>query len=149
MKKYFEYSVYDDGKIISKFGKVLNPTKTKAGYYIVNLHINNKRKKMYVHRIIALCYIPNPDNKKTINHINGDKSNNSVSNLEWLTASENTKHAWSSGLNNNAFKLNKKQVDEIRYLYKTTKTSHRLLALRYKVTHSQIYSIVNNKSWKP
>lgn len=148
MKKYFDYAVYENGTIISKFGTVLMPTKTKAGYYIVNLHIDKKRKKMYVHRIVALCYIDNPENKATVNHKDGDKSNNSVKNLEWLTQIDNAKHAWSSGLNNNSFKLNKNQVDEIKYLYSNTKTSHRELALKYNVTHTQIYNILNNKSWK-
>lgn len=148
MKKYFDYAVYENGTIISKFGTVLVPTKTKAGYYIVNLHINKKRKKMYVHRIIALCYIENPDNKATVNHKDGDKGNNSVENLEWLTLTDNTKHAWSSGLNDNAFKLKRDQVEEIRFLYSNTKTSQRKLALKYNVTSTQIYSIVNNRSWK-
>lgn len=103
---------------------------------------------MYVHRIVALCYIDNPENKATVNHKDGDKSNNSVKNLEWLTQIDNAKHAWSSGLNNNSFKLNKNQVDEIKYLYSNTKTSHRELALKYNVTHTQIYNILNNKSWK-
>ncbi len=148
MKKYFDYAVYENGTIISKFGTVLVPTKTKAGYYIVNLHIDKKRKKMYVHRIVALCYIDNPENKATVNHKNGDKGNNSVSNLEWLTQTDNTKHAWKSGLNNKSFKLNKDQVEEIRFLYNNTKTSHRLLGIKYNVTKGQIYSILNNKSWK-
>jgi hypothetical protein len=148
MKKYFDYTVYEDGTIISKFGTILKPTISKNGYYFVNLHINKGRKKMYVHRIVALCYIDNPENKATVNHKDGDKGNNSVSNLEWLTQIDNTKHAWESGLNNKAFKLNKDQVDEIRFLYNNTKTSHRLLGIRYNVTKSQIYSILNNKSWK-
>ena len=148
MKKYFDYSVYEDGTIVGKLGSILNPTKTKAGYYVINLYINRKKKRMYVHRIVALCYIDNPENKATVNHKDGDKGNNSVSNLEWLTQADNAKHAWSSGLNNNSFKLNKNQVDEIKYLYKNTKTSHRLLAIKYNVTHAQIYNILNNKSWK-
>lgn len=148
MKKYFDYSVYEDGTIVGKLGSVLNPTKTKAGYYVINLYVNKKKKRMYIHRIVALCYIDNPENKDTVNHKDGDKSNNSVKNLEWLTQTDNAKHAWSSGLNNNSFKLNKNQVDEIKYLYSNTKTSHRELALKYNVTHTQIYNILNNKSWK-
>ena len=148
MKKYFDYSVYEDGTIVGKLGSVLKPTKTKAGYFVVNLYINKKKKRMYVHRIVALCYIDNPENKATVNHKDGDKSNNSVNNLEWLTQTDNTKHAWESGFNNKAFKLSKDQVNEIRFLYNNTKTSHRKLALKYSVTHSQIYCILNNKSWK-
>jgi hypothetical protein len=148
MKKYFDYTIYENGIIVGKSGSVLNPTKTKAGYYVINMYVNKKKKRMYVHRIVALCYIDNPENKATVNHKDGDKSNNSVKNLEWLTQTDNAKHAWSSGLNNNSFKLNKNQVDEIKYLYNNTKTSHRKLALKYSVTHAQIYNILNNKSWK-
>lgn len=148
MKKYFDYTVYEDGTIVGKLGSILNPTKTKAGYYVINLYVNKKKKRMYVHRIVALCYIDNPENKATVNHKDGDKSNNSVKNLEWLTEIDNAKHAWSSGLNSNSFKLNKNQVDEIKYLYSNTKTSHRELALKYNVTHTQIYNILNNRSWK-
>lgn len=148
MKKYLDYLVHNDGKIISKFGTVLSPTKTKSGYFIVNLHTSSGRKKMYVHRLVALCYVENTMNRETVNHIDGDKSNNKESNLEWLTLSENTKQAWILGLNKKSFKLNKNQVEEIRYLYSNTKTSYSKLSLKYNVSKGQIYSIINNKSWK-
>ena len=69
-----------------------------GGYYRVYLRKNTKRKTLLVHRILALVFIPNIDNKPCINHIDGNKLNNSLTNLEWVTYGENQKHAYRIGL---------------------------------------------------
>ena len=67
-------------------------------YGSVRISINRVVKEEYVHRLVAEAFIPNPQNKKTVNHIDGDKSNNNVFNLEWATHSENISHAIKTGL---------------------------------------------------
>jgi hypothetical protein len=79
--------------------KVLKQFRRGNGaYYCVNLYSRNRSKPTYVHRMVAEAFIPNPDNKPFINHIDGNKLNNVVSNLEWCTIAENTRHAWEMGL---------------------------------------------------
>lgn len=74
------------------------------GYQTVNLYNNGFRKGYTVHRLVAMHFIPNPENKRCVNHINGDKTDNRVLNLEWATHSENNKHAFLSGLKVGAWK---------------------------------------------
>lgn len=69
------------------------------GYLRVELTKNKKIKKFLVHRLVAQAFIPNPENKPYVNHIDGNKENNNVSNLEWCTQRENINHAWETGLN--------------------------------------------------
>lgn len=78
--------------------KNLKPTINKYGYCKVSLTGDNSYKTVNVHRIIAQTFIPNPNNKPQVNHIDGDKSNNRVDNLEWTTREENMKHAHLNGL---------------------------------------------------
>ena len=87
---YLGYTVYPNGDIMGKRGKLmLKPAKDKRGYLFVNLFINKKKNNIRVHRLVALCHIPNPDNKPTVDHIvSEDITNNSVSNLRWATRSE-------------------------------------------------------------
>lgn len=68
------------------------PFPNKKGYLRVQLYKNNKRRNLRVHRLVALAFIPNPDNKPKVNHIDGDPTNNVVSNLEWVTGEENRAH---------------------------------------------------------
>lgn len=68
------------------------------GYYHVDIQEFGKPKKVALHRLLALQYIPNPENKRTVNHIDGNKVNNMLENLEWATDSENVKHAFTAGL---------------------------------------------------
>lgn len=80
----------------------------RNGYKRVQAVINGKRRTMGVHRLVAMAFIPNPGNKPDVNHIDGDKANNHVSNLEWSTKSENIKHGYSSGLMENVRKSKSK-----------------------------------------
>lgn len=73
-------------------GRILKSGKNTYGYLQVNLCKNNIRCKKLIHRLVAQAFIPNPENKPQVNHINEIKTNNMVSNLEWMTAKENSNH---------------------------------------------------------
>lgn len=90
------YSVTEDGRVYShNVNRFMKPQSDKQGYMIllIGLGSRNKHKGQLVHRLVAQAYIPNPENKPQVNHLDGDKSNNHVSNLEWCTASENMRHS--------------------------------------------------------
>ena len=88
-----DYRVYPDGRIYSLIRhKVLKPSIDKGGYLSVELFNSEGSKRMLVHRIVAKAYIPNPMNLPQINHIDENKSNNAVDNLEWCTAKYNMRY---------------------------------------------------------
>lgn len=70
----------------------------RKGYYAIMLRKNNKSIRYMSHRLVSAAFIPNPDNKPIVNHINGIKSDNRIENLEWVTLLENSAHAWKTGL---------------------------------------------------
>ena len=89
-----EYSIIDDGRVFS--WKQNRPRELKQtiekGYCRVSLSKKNKTKICFVHRLVAIAFIPNPENKQQVNHKDGNKENNCVSNLEWATREENNEH---------------------------------------------------------
>ena len=104
--KEFEglYEVSNLGQVRSlnykrtKGTKILKLVIDKDGYLRVNLYKNGKQYNKKVHRLVTAAFIPNPEGKTEVNHIDGNKTNNRVENLEWVTHSENIQHAWESGL---------------------------------------------------
>ena len=98
--KEFDHHTIDENGVVTntKTGKVLTPNLRKNGYMLMTIYEFGKPYKRYLHRLIAEAFIPNPEHKRTINHIDGNKTNNSLSNLEWATDSENHKHAYRTGL---------------------------------------------------
>jgi hypothetical protein len=141
------------GKGITK-EKILKNTFDKDGYFFVQLSKNGKLSPKKVHRLVALTFVPNPENKPQVNHKDGNKQNNNIDNLEWNTKKENIKHAHENGLinrkgvKNSQSKLTEQQVLEIRELYSNGKYSSRQLAKEYGMNKSSISSVINRKTWK-
>lgn len=86
-----------------KPGKLLKVTLMKNGYMSLELRMGDTNKRHLVHRLIAEAFIPNPNNKPVVNHINGIKTDNRIQNLEWCTQSENIRHAIDTGLRGTSF----------------------------------------------
>jgi hypothetical protein len=110
-------------------------------------------KKYLIHRLVAEKYIPNPFNKKQVNHINGIKTDNRVENLEWVTPQENIKHrdniiktcAW--GEKGGGAKLSNKDVKDIRARYSFRKVTCNILAKEYGVCMNTIHRIITKKTF--
>lgn len=104
-----DYDIYENGDIYShKTNTVLKGSLFNTGYRMVRLTINGKKKAYAVHRLVAETYILNPNNLPIVNHIDGNKLNNDVSNLEWVSQSQNRKHAIKTGITNLAIEKRKK-----------------------------------------
>ena len=107
------YKISNYGNVFSLYSNIQLKKMITKGYYVVSLSKNNNIKKYKIHRLVAINFILNPNNRLYINHKNGDKLNNNVDNLEWVTASENTIHAYKNkllkplkGKNNPMFGMN-------------------------------------------
>lgn len=145
----------------------MKPAHDKKGYLrtvMVDDLGNHKTVKM--HRVIATAFIPNPKNKPFVNHLNGIKDDNRVSNLEWCTPKENTTHAIENGLFvfatseasknitpkkgelNGQSKLTNDIVLEIRSKFKPRVYTRKKLSLEYNVSEATIKDVVLRKSWK-
>ena len=145
--------------------RILSQGLSTTGYKKVVLYKNKNRKNKKVHRLVAEAFIPNTENKRTVNHKNGIKTDNKFSNLEWATYSENMKHAYSNNLNVNSeyqkqqtslanrgekcssAKLAEFDVQVIRDAWATGVFTQRFLSNQFRVGQDQISRIVNNQAW--
>ena len=131
-------------------GKLMSPGSSPNGYKIITLHKKGKVKYQTVHRTVAAVFLPNPENKPEINHIDGNKENNNIKNLEWVTVVENKKHAQDTGLfsskgeNNPNVKLTESDVRCIRL----SNVAMKELAEIYNVSRGAISKIKTRRSWK-
>lgn len=108
---YENYFVYDNGDVLNiTTGKKLKGSIGEHGYKYYRLSKNKSKKMFYAHRLVAEAFLPNPDNLPVVNHKDGNKLNNSVDNLEWVSYSENAQHAHDNNLIN--YKRNRSQFYE-------------------------------------
>lgn len=162
-KKYYEVSNLGrvkslPRKMIMKNGRIKNvKERIKAhyimnnGYHSVSLSENGTSKSYLIHRLVAEAFIPNPLNLPEVNHKDGNKNDNNVSNLEWCTHSYNQKHAsinnlMAIGETHGRHKLTLIEVNEIRNL--KDKMLLKEIAKKYSVSIGMISLILNNKNWK-
>lgn len=163
-KKIPNYSKYEasDSGLIKTFnwknsGKIaiMKPALDGSGYLRTML-VNDlgKTETIKVHRLIAKTFIPNPENKSDVNHINGIKTDNSIINLEWSTRKENVQHAHKNLTWNKAkgesiaqSKLTEKEVIEIRSKFKPRVYTRIKLSKEYNVSEACIKDILYKRSW--
>lgn len=130
---------------------VLKFSITEFGYYqcTVSDTVNKTRKTGRIHRLVAMAFIANPDNKPQINHIDGNKLNNNIKNLEWSTAKENNKHAIDTGLRRKRFmaKISIEDVKDVKRMLKSGMTPTEI-SKNHKASYDSIYDIKRNKTWK-
>ena len=133
-------------------GKIIAPNK-KGRYPRIGLTKNGFKKMFSVHRLIAITFLGNPPLNYMVNHKDGNKQNNTLKNLEWVTAKENMAHSLKNGFNpqgSRAYnaKLNESQVRKIRIRYAQEKISQQKLANEFNVSQVLISVILLRKRWK-
>ena len=156
MKQYLDtlYYVSETGDVLRN-GKKLKTSLTTNGYENLTIRINGKVKNHLIHRLVAILFIENPNDLPQVNHIDGNKLNNCVDNLEWITSSNNHRHridvlGKGRGENNNSSKLTDIDILCIRknYICGCVENGQRALAKRFNVKQSTINYIIHNKGWK-
>ena len=142
-----------DGTTSKHDGKWMKPYSIMGYPAIVLTNGNGKRCKFLVHRLVALTYLPVP--KLQVNHINGIRDDNNLKNLEWVTNTENARHAqtlpWVGhpvGEKTHCAKLTDLKVKEIRSIVKAGTHSYTQLAAKFAIDVSAISRIVNRQSWR-
>jgi hypothetical protein len=146
------YSISNLGNLRNdKNGRIRKHTKHKSGYLTTTL---SERSTQYVQRLVALAFIPNPENKPFVNHLDGNKQNNIVGNLEWSTPSENIIHANKTGLqthpkgeDHHSARLTEKEVIKIKEMLRDGVRGKDIVK-QFSITKQMVYYIKNGRSWQ-
>ena len=147
------YEISNYGRLRSvRKNKILKPTNRKDGYKLCIMSIKGKVSYRYIHRLVAYAFLQKIENKPSVNHIDGNKENNHVSNLEFCTTKENNEHA--GKLNLKPFgtkhpnsKLTKEDLNQIQILLKEKNLSHLKIAKIFKVSQSTISNFAKQKTY--
>lgn len=154
-KRFNKYLEVSNTGLVRSRGKIIKGEITSNGYNRIHVSINGKTCKYFVHRMVAFTFLPNPNNYPVVNHIDGDKTNNNIDNLEWCTHSQNSKHAYKAGLRradceyNGRAKLDEQSVRFIRSHYKPRdkQLSFRALGKRFGVDSKSVENAYKGKTW--
>lgn len=153
--------IYPDRYEVSNLGRVRNKSLNKImkqqfhkdGYYQITLSKNKVKQTVLVHRLVASLFCEGEEGSKEVNHKDCDKTNNSSRNLEWVTRSDNLKHAYKNklmekiGSRNGRSLLKEDDVKSIKDLYIKGNTVTELSKI-YKISDSTISAIINGKTWR-
>ena len=156
-----KFEISSDGRLRNKLtNKIYKPTVLTSGYYSVKTSLGSRKikKHIIIHKAVAYTFIPNPNNYPEINHIDGNKLNNSINNLEWCSSHHNQQHKYDIGLydvskiqgeNNPSHKLTESDVHYIRehYIKGSKEFGERALSRKFNVARRTICSIINMKTW--
>ena len=169
---YEDYQISNKGRVIAKEKKVrythsvtkkehFRTTEKKflkvylnnrTGYKFVQLYKDKKSKNLNIHRLVAINFLNNCDDLEQVNHIDGNKHNNTVENLEWCTNEYNHEHATKTGLKTSKEKIGTSKLTEekVFYIREFIKigVTHKKLAEIFNVSRPTISLISNNKTWK-
>ena len=153
MEKWKEINGFEDLYMVSNKGNVFSIKRRKTlklqkkgkNYFCVRLHNKKNIKSLYVHRLVAEAFIPNPENKPQVNHKDGVKANNSIDNLEWVTNIENRNHAIKNMLVTNTRIVTIKKgdkkytfnkiVDAQKHIGCSRRLIHDVLSKKYKTAY--------------
>ena len=151
IKNFDNYLINKDGVIIRKKDNlIIIHTYTKDKYHSVKLINNNgKRKTLRVHRLVALTFIDNPNNLPEVNHKDGNKEHNFVNNLEWISSSNNQKHAYKNNLRKPSnVDYQEKDIHQIcKYIVLGYSTKEIISLMNFKFTKQQINRIKRKDTW--
>lgn len=158
-QEYTQFEVSNDGQIRNvNTGTIYKQHINQNGYSTVCVSLGSRKNKktFRIHKAVAETFIPNPDNKPEVNHIDTNKQHNYVSNLEWATSSENIKHAYDNGVKhplcgacNPQSRFNDDDILYIRKNYKPNDHEYgaRALARKFHVDKNSILNIINYESY--
>ena len=146
------YLIGSNGVVIGRRGKPMVGNKDTKGYpQVLMFDINNKQKTPKVHRLVAEAFLLNPMNKPQVNHKDGDKENNDISNLEWATNSENHAHKMNLGLNiSPRGEASGRAIitEEDACCIYMDERSNKIIAEEYGVSIATVYAIKGKRNWK-
>lgn len=142
--------IRSDARTSRRKGGVLKPCKVKCGYFMIQL---GRRNYYYLYRLIAMHFVSKKEDQNFVNHLDGNKLNNDLNNLEWCTQAENNRHANATGLSAKGESiagaiLNPAIVIKIRNLYDTGKHSQSALGRMFNCAQPTILNVVNKRTWK-
>jgi len=154
-----QYTISDKGEIKSykrnKEGYIMKKQEDKDGYFKVSLYKEGKYTRMFIHRLVMMTFNPVKKMEKLqVNHLDGDKKNNDINNLEWCTHKENIKHAINMGLKNSSkgvnnfnVKLTKEDVKKVVKLRENFGMTHLEIANKFNMSRRAIGNILNGVTW--